>query len=51
MEYFTNATIFYNCAGEERHVFCNRKDFTRTLNKLKKCAWVTDIDVVKYDLR
>lgn len=49
-EKFTNATIFYNCDGEERHIFCTNKNFTGTLNKLKKCNWIKDIEIVKYDL-
>lgn len=50
-ERFTSATIFYNCDGDQRHVFCTNRNFTRTLNKLKGCKWITDIEVIKYDLR
>ena len=49
-EKFTNATIFYKCSGEQRHVFCTNKTLTKTLTKLNKCSWITDIEVIKYDL-
>ena len=49
-EKFTNATVFYNCGGEQRHVFCKNRNLTVTLNKIRKCSWITDIEVVKYDL-
>jgi hypothetical protein len=50
-EFFTNATIFYDNCGEPKHIFCTPKDFTKTLNLLKRCSWITDIEVIKYDLR
>ena len=48
-EKYTNATIFYNNQGEQMHVFCTNRNFTRTYNKIKKCSWLTDIEVIKYD--
>lgn len=49
-EKYTNATIFFKNCGENRNVFCTNRNFTKTLNKLQRCSWITDIEVVKYDL-
>jgi hypothetical protein len=48
-EKFTNATVFYNCSGENRIAFCTNRNLTITLKKLNRCSWIKDIEVEKYN--
>lgn len=48
-EKYTNATVFYNNSGERQTVFCTNRNLTVTLKGLKRCSWITDIEVIKYD--
>lgn len=48
-EKFTNATVFYNCDGEQRHVFLTNRNFTKTMKQLNRCSWITVEEIIKYD--
>ncbi|MBU3186608.1 hypothetical protein [Clostridium estertheticum] len=49
-EKYTNATVFYENEGEKKSTFCTNRNLTKTLNLFKRCKWITNIEVVKYNL-
>lgn len=48
-ERFTNATVYYKNSGEQQEISCTNRNLTKTLNKMNKMPWITDIEIVKYD--
>lgn len=48
-EKFTNATVFYKNGDDYRHIFCTNRTLKKTLNKMKRCSWIADIEVILYD--
>lgn len=47
-EKFTDAVITYNNSGETQIVVCTNRNFTKILKQLKKCSWITILDITKY---
>ena len=37
---FDTAEIIYNNLGDIEYAYVERKSYTRTLNKLRKCEWI-----------
>jgi uncharacterized protein YlbG (UPF0298 family) len=44
-------TIYFKNNNKEMMIFCTKKDLDKTLRKIKKSSWLTDIKVVKHEIK